>query len=318
MVKFKKRLIFQLICAVAISTLLIYIVNSRVNDKKPKVVVVLKAIESESEYWKIVGAGAKKAFKDFKIDGQVIAPNLESQVSEQVDILKNVLKTKPDALIVASIQPSATIPILEEYKRNNIPVLLVDTEADWNGQTMYIGTDHYELGKKAGALLGSMLQPGSQVALIHSTIVNPDMVNRLKGARDALEAIGIGVVTELPADNESGEVKLAVRNILQTFPNINGVFAAKDTIAIDTLKELTEKEIQIPVVGTDGTMKMLKEVEEERISATIAQNPYDMGYISVENALKAIMGDPLEKRIDSGVDIIIKENSEERIDFLNN
>ncbi|MBP1083052.1 MULTISPECIES: sugar ABC transporter substrate-binding protein [Bacillus] len=240
----------------------------------------------------------------------------ESQVSEQVDILKNVLKTKPDALIVASIQPSATIPILEEYKKNNIPVLLVDTEADWNGQTMYIGTDHYELGKKAGALLGSMLQPGSQVALIHSTIVNPDMVKRLKGARDALEAIGIGVVKELPADNESGEVKLAVRNILQTFPNINGVFAAKDIIAIDTLKEFTEKELQIPVVGTDGTMKMLKEVEEERISATIAQNPYDMGYISVEKALKAIMGDQLEKRIDSGVDIMIKENSEERIDFL--
>ncbi|MGM0876966.1 MAG: sugar ABC transporter substrate-binding protein [Bacillota bacterium] len=312
----KKRWIYLLISVVFLSILLTYIINSLVNDNKPKVVVVLKTVETESEYWKIVGSGAKKAFQDFNIDGQVIAPNLESQVSEQVDILKDVLKTKPDALIVASIQPSANIPILEEYKKNNIPVLLVDTEADWNGQTMYIGTDNYTLGERSGQLLGSMLQPRNQVAFIHSKIVNPDMVKRLKGAKDALNAIGIEVVTELPADNESGEVNIAIRNILQTFPNINGVFAANDKIAINTLGELTEKGVQIPVVGTDGTMKMLKEVEEERISATIAQNPYDMGYISVEKAHKAIIGDPLEKRIDSGVDIIIKGNSEKRMEFL--
>lgn len=142
------------------------------------------------------------------------------------------------------------------------------------------------------------------------------MIKRLKGARDALEEIGIEIVKELPADNESGEVKETVSNILQTFPNINGVFAADDAIAINTMEELEDRGFNIPVVGTDGTIKMLKEVKEERVSATIAQNPYDMGYLSVEKALKAIKGDPLEKRIDSGVDIIIKENSEDRIDFL--
>ncbi|GAA3313279.1 hypothetical protein GCM10020331_003050 [Ectobacillus funiculus] len=44
-------------------------------------------------------------------------------------------------------------------------------------------------------------------------------------------------------------------------------------------------------------MKMVKSVEDGTLSATIAQNPYDMGYLSVEKkALKAIKGEPVAKR----------------------
>jgi ribose transport system substrate-binding protein len=62
---------------------------------------------------------------------------------------------------------------------------------------------------------------------------------------------------------------------------------------------------------------MLELIEEGRIPGTVAQNPYDMGYLSVENALKVTEGERVEKNIDSGVDIIIKENAEGRLEFLN-
>jgi ribose transport system substrate-binding protein len=41
-----------------------------------------------------------------------------------------------------------------------------------------------------------------------------------------------------------------------------------------------------------------------------------MGYLSVENALKAINGETVETRIDSGIDIITKDNAKEKLDFL--
>ncbi|GAA3334267.1 hypothetical protein GCM10020331_101560 [Ectobacillus funiculus] len=41
-----------------------------------------------------------------------------------------------------------------------------------------------------------------------------------------------------------------------------------------------------------------------------------MGYVGVENALKAIKGTKVQKkRIDSGVDIITKDNAGEKLDF---
>ncbi|WP_332634222.1 sugar ABC transporter substrate-binding protein [Halalkalibacter flavus] len=314
MFKGKRHYKFQLLFAVTLLSLLIYSVSSLNNDK-PRVVVVLKALETESEYWKILSQGAKKAFKDFNVEGQILG-TANLQVTEQIEILADVLEQKPDALIVAPIQPTPTISVLKKYQNKNIPVLLVDTELDWDGQTMYIGTDNHSLGVRSGQLLGSMLQPGNQVALIHSTNVNPDMVKRLKGSRESLEAIGIKVVMESAADSESGEVERAIDEIIRLYPNIDGVFAANDTIAINSLNLLEEKGYNIPVVGTDGTMKMLEIVEEGRINASIAQNPYDMGYLSVVYAIRSIEGELGTKRVNTGIDIITKENSVTKINFF--
>jgi ribose transport system substrate-binding protein len=41
-----------------------------------------------------------------------------------------------------------------------------------------------------------------------------------------------------------------------------------------------------------------------------------MGYLSVERALKAIKGEPGQKRIDSGVDLITQDNAKQRLDFM--
>jgi ribose transport system substrate-binding protein len=105
-------------------------------------------------------------------------------------------------------------------------------------------------------------------------------------------------------------------NIMQTYPDMKGVFATNDMIALDALKVLEEIDVNIPVIGTDGTMGMLKAVEEETLGITLAQNPFDMGYLSVEKAVNAIKGEHVEKRIDSGVDIVTTNNAKSRIDFL--
>lgn len=310
----KKNWMFLIVSVVSLFILVRFIFGFLERDDKPEIVVVLKT--SNAQYWNIIESGAKKAFHDFNIDGRIVVPESESKINEQVAMLKNILEQKPDALIVAPIQPYAAVPVLKEYKKSNIPVLLVDTEANWNGQTSFIGTDNYNLGEKSGELLASMLQPGDQVALIHPTIVNPDVSARLNGARDVLEGAGVNIVSVRPADNESGEVKMAMESVLQTVPNIKGVFATTDTIAISAIKEFKEKGIRIPVVGTDGTMEIVREIEEGTLSATIAQNPYDMGYISVEAASKVARGEEIEKNIDTGVDIITKDNAKLKLAFL--
>jgi ribose transport system substrate-binding protein len=40
-----------------------------------------------------------------------------------------------------------------------------------------------------------------------------------------------------------------------------------------------------------------------------------MGYLSVETAMKVIKGDNVEPFVDSDVDIIIKENARQRLNF---
>lgn len=312
----KKRWMIPLVCTIVLFVLIGLTVRLIERDERPKVVVVLEGLDSE--YWKIVEAGANKAFLDFNIEGKVIASN--NKTLTKAALLKNVLRQNPDALIVTPHQPSSIIPIFMEYKKKNIPVLFVDTEADWNDKTAYIGTDNPALGKKAGELLASMLQPGDKAALIGGISINAD--ERLKGAKESLEAAGIEIVEQqFERVDDIAEVRAVMSNILktntyQTNSDIKGVFATYDSLALKALNVIEDKGLKIPVVGADGIMDMVKAIEAGTLTATVTQNPYDMGYLSVENALKAINGETVETRIDSGIDIITKDNAKEKLDFL--
>ena len=88
-----------------------------------------------------------------------------------------------------------------------------------------------------------------------------------------------------------------------------------DTIALPVIKELEKQGLSIPVIGPNGLTEMLELIADETLPGTMAQNPYDMGYLSVETAMKVIKGENVEKFVDSGVDIIIKESAQQRLKF---
>ena len=64
--------------------------------------------------------------------------------------------------------------------------------------------------------------------------------------------------------------------------------------------------------------KCLTLIKEGTLTSTVAQNPYDMGYLSIEAAIKVTKGEKVQPIIDSGVDIITKGNADQRLKFLNN
>lgn len=283
-------------------------------EDKPKIIVVTQRLDFE--YWQLVESGAKRAFRDFNIDGEVLAPESLYPITNQPNLLKKVLKQKPDALIVAPTDTSIISPVLKEYKEQKIPVLLVTRDMDWEHKTAYIGTDDIRLGKMAGMLLGSMLHPGDQVALILGRLDDPVMIDRKNGAKKVLKDIGIEIVTEQVGYDHYGDPKPVMENILQSYPNLKGVFAFSDRIALEAQKTIDQKGLKIPVIGADGITDIVEFIEEEKVDATIAQNPYDVGYLSVQQAQKVIRGEKIEKRTDIGIDIITTDNAKMRLDFL--
>lgn len=311
----KKRWMVPLFCIFFLITLISCTVKLLKEDDKPRVVVVLK--ELNTQYWNIIKAGAEKGFQDFGIDGKVIATR-NGFAEEQDDILENVLKEKPDVLIVSPLL-SSNIPILKEFDEHNIPVLLIDTDDPWENKTSYIGTDNFELGRKAGELMASQLLPGDEVALIaeDSTYRASVIGERIKGATFSLKDAGIKIVIEtvkLPIEPSS--VKRAMTMILRNHPNIKGVVAPTDIMALSALEVIEEHGYNIPVMGADGIIEMVELIEDGTLTGTIAQNPYDVGYISVETAWKVINGEKVAKNIDTGLEIITKDNAKLKLGFL--
>ncbi|MFC0472184.1 sugar ABC transporter substrate-binding protein [Halalkalibacter kiskunsagensis] len=308
-----KRLVVLLLVIFSLSFIFIIFIYKPLVEEKPKITVVLKDLNSE--YWRIVEAGLRDGFQDFGIEGKIIAPNNLSFL-EQVELLESILIEKPDILIISPMYPDYSIPILERFIEKDIPVVLLDTDHQWENKTTYIGTDNVALGRIAGTLLGSQLQPGSEVAIIGVDLYSPDASEQIKGAKLSLEAVGIKIVAEkVNIYSETMIVKKEIERILENHPKVKGLIATNDELALAAFEVIEKYGFKLPIIGADGMNDMIKLIEEGELPGTVAQNPYDMGYLSVETVKKVINGENVEKHIDSGVDIIIKGNAKQRLEF---
>ncbi|SIQ45587.1 sugar ABC transporter substrate-binding protein [Domibacillus enclensis] len=276
--------------------------------------VVLKTLSSP--YWKYVEAGALAAGEELGVDVTVVGPSAESQVIEQVNMLEDQVSQSPGAIVVSPSQPDTVVPVLEQAAQTDLPVLLIDSDAEFEGKTTFIGTENFTAGQEGGKLLASMLQKGDKVALIAGALGNPATDDRIKGAKEALEEAGMDVVAEQPGDSDKTKAMSVMENIMEKDGDVKGVFAATDDMALGVLRAVEAKGMDTKVIGTDGTEEAVESILGGGLAGTIAQSPYNMGYQGVENALKAINGETVEERIDSGIDIITEENAQEQLDFV--
>lgn len=310
-----KKSLFILLTGCAFWAVLLGIKSNPLAGEQPKVAVVLKDLDTQ--YWEILKAGAEEGFQDFRMDGKVVGFPYGSEEEAQADLLKSILKERPDALVISPVESPAVMSILKKFTESEIPVLLVDTDIPWENKMSYIGTNNFDLGEKAGALLASQLQPGDEVALIAGDLNSPISDDRIKGAKHGLKAAGIKIAAETSSlPNEALPVRQAMTTILQHHPHIEGVFATTDIMALSALEVMKEHGRKMPVIGADGIIEMVRSIEKGTLTDTVAQNPYDMGYISVEAASKVVKGQEVEKNIDTGVDIITKDNAKLKLAFL--
>lgn len=305
-----KRYFFVLLSVFAI--LLVFYLFQFLIGEKPKVAVVLRDLNLEN--YETIKKGAEKGFEDFGIQGRVMFSQ-EGTVEEQKKILEKVFKDKPDAVVVSPLSPDV-IPQLDEFIANDIPVLFVNLDLPWSKKTSYIGTNHYNLGKRSGELMASKLQPGDKVAIIGRSAIAEG--ERIRGASESLEKVEIKIITEIvETAYDPDMIRNAMEKVLGENPDIKGVIASTDFVALPALEVIQEHELEIPVIGAEGITEMLQQIQQGNQSIGIAQNPYDMGYLSVEAALKAIKGEKVNSRIDIGVDFITQGNAEQRLEFLN-
>jgi len=282
--------------------------------EKIKVACVLKTLSSQ--YWKIVAAGVKDAADKAGVEVTLAGPPSEDDVEQQINMVEDALTHKPAALLLAPSQPPTAIPVMEKAKKMGIPVILIDTDVDWASKATFIGTTNVTAGKQGGEALAKQLKKGDKVVLIDGAPGNPACSDRVKGAEEVLKAAGMNVVAKQPGYSDRDKALNVMQNILQAQPDIKGVFAANDEMALGAMRALQAAGKKIPIIGTDGISDACTAILSGDLYGTVAQLPYDMGRIAVESAVKLANKGKIEKRIDSGTKLLTKANAQAQLDFL--
>jgi ribose transport system substrate-binding protein len=206
----------------------------------------------------------------------------------------------------------AVLAALEEASARGIPVVLVDTDAPLAAKDTYVGTDNRKGGRLAAEILVEALKGRGELALVHGVPGNASQDARADGFVDALAAhVGLKLVARRPAHSERGLGFTVMEAILAEHPKLAGVFATNDQMALGAAEALEARgrRGQVKIVGFDASPEALRAILDGRMAGTIAQSPAAMGRKSVEAALAALDGQPVEKRIDTGTEGVTAANA---------
>lgn len=286
-------------------------------DGEQTIGVVLKTLTSP--YWQRVSNGAEEGGSEAGVTVTLAGATQESNIQEQIEKVRAAIVQEVDALVVAPTAADQLQPVLQEAVDADIPVLLVDTNVDgWDGALTFIGTDNHAAGGEAGKYILSKTDSG-QVAFIAGVPGNPSTDDRIAGAKEELEGSGIEVVAELNANSDRAEARAAMADILQANPDVSIVFAANDDMALGAIEAIKGAGLNpgdFIVIGVDGNKDAVESIRAGELTASVAQNPFNMGKQSVLSAKEVLDGTTIETRIDTGTTLVDETNAEEYLTDL--
>jgi ribose transport system permease protein len=176
-----------------------------------------------------------------------------------------------------------------------------------------VASDNVAGGKLGAKALAEKLGGKGKIVILQGLAGTSASRERGAGFAEGLKAYpGIEVVARQPADFDRTKGLDVMTNLLQAHPDVQGVFAENDEMALGAIKALGSKAGKsVQVIGFDGTPDGLKAVKEGTMYASVAQQPKELGRIAVENALKAAEGEKVLETVKVPVKVVTKENVDE-------
>jgi ribose transport system substrate-binding protein len=282
---------------------------------KFKILVDTKGPGSGNPFWRAVEDGAKAMSQTWRVvDLTIQAPPQESDVQTQVNQLEDALTKKTQAMVVAATDKVALNSTLDKAKAATVPVLTIDSDADWAGKLSFIGTDNKAGGKLAGQFLCKQLGQGAKVAILEGNMTAQSIADRVAGAKDGLAGCGATIVKELgePTHSVAGGQKV-MEDILTASPDVQGVFCINDQQATGALNAANAAGKKPLIVGFDASDPAVLKIIAggSNFAASVRQQPANMGRFGIMWAIAALTGNAKDvaARIDTGTILVTKDNA---------
>jgi ribose transport system substrate-binding protein len=269
-------------------------------DDKPYIALISKGFQHQ--FWQAVKLGAEQAGKDLNVRVTFEGPDGEGAVDRQLDMISTALSKKPAAIGIAAIDSKATVPLLQQAKDAHIPVIAFDSGVDSDIPLTSCSTDNLASAALAADKMAELIGGAGKIGIVSFDQTSQTGIQRRDGFVAQIKAkypnIKIVGIEYGGGDHlKSAEIAKAM---LQANPDLKGIFGTNEGAAIGVAIGKKEVSSKVVVVGYDSGAAQMDAIRDGTIAGAITQNPVGMGYKSVEAAVAAIKGKPVEKHIDTG------------------
>ncbi|MDA8300378.1 MAG: substrate-binding domain-containing protein [Actinomycetota bacterium] len=220
-------------------------------------------------------------------DIHLIAPAVPTYSPEtQVPILDTLLAKKPAALILAPTDVHALDPTVVKYNHAGVPVFLTDAPTSNLGVVKsLVESNNYLGGEMAAAFIGKRLHGKGTVGVINFVPGSGSGMPRQEGfyAEMKKRFPGIHVLpVQYDGDHVSKGAEEASSELL-SHPALKAFFGVNDNAAEGIAAGVAEQHAQgkVIVVGYDADPAEVAYLQEGKLTALVAQHPYEEGVIAL-------------------------------------
>jgi ABC-type sugar transport system substrate-binding protein len=230
----------------------------------------------------------------------------------QIDLIQSMVTQGVKGIAITPSSP-AVVPALDEAVSQGVKVVLVDNDLpDWDGKSSVVATDNYKGGTLAGEYLAQALDKGATLAVLEGVPGVPALDDRVKGMEEGLGSSGIKIVGKAPTDCDQDKGVTAAADLLTAHPDVDAIYGACGPPvlgAIQSIERAGRTPDSIQLVGFDALPDEVSQIEAGKEDASVAQFPAKMGELGMDTLLKAVNGEDVPPTVDTGTEIVTKENA---------
>lgn len=225
---------------------------------------------------------------------EMISVDAQDDNAKQINDVEDLIQRGVDLILVNPTDSSAVAAAIEAANAADIPVITVDRAADSGEVVTHIASDNIAGGEMAGELLLELVGEGATVAELEGIPGSSAARERGEGFNNVADG-NLHVAAKQTANFDRAEGLAVMENILQSNPDIAGVFAHNDEMALGALEAVSAiGRDDIVVVGFDATDDAVNSVESGGLAGTVAQQPTLIGEEALEAAFSVLSGEEID------------------------
>lgn len=224
-------------------------------------------------------------------------------VVKQINDIDDLVSKGAKVIIINPVDSDAVAPAVKSAKASGVKVISVDRAVNGESVSTSIASDNVMGAKLAADYLVSLVGEGAQVAELQGVLGASATIDRGEGFHQVADS-KLTVVASQTADFNRAKGLSVMENIYQANPGIKGVFAHNDEMALGAVQALAGMADDVVIIGFDATSDALDAVKNNKLAATVAQQPKLMGERAVQTAIKLINGESVPASLPVDVTLV--------------
>ena len=240
--------------------------------------------------------------------------------TKQSQAFDTAISRKAAAIILDNAGADVTVTAVQKAKDAGIPSFLIDREINQTGVAVaQIVSNNAQGASLGGQEFAKQMNNTGEYAELTGKETDTNAGVRSKGYHDILDQIpAMKMVAQQTANWDQAEALAKTQTILQAHPNIKGIIAGNDTMALGAQAALEAAgKKDVVVVGFDGSPDVVSSITADKIKATVLQPASQIAEMAVEQADAFIKSGTASQPEKQSVDCVLvtKENATKVTDF---